>query len=164
MPKTRQPKFRDLLECLCRHRVEYIVVGGVAAVLQGAPIATFDVDIVHSRAPENLDRLMVALADLDARYRDQTGRDLPPQRSLLAGDGHNLLMTRVGPLDALGSIGAGLSYEALLPETVAMQLDAFVVRLLSLEALIRVKEELARDKDRAMIAILRRTLDEQRRR
>jgi len=41
--------------------VETIVVGGVAAVLQGAPIATFDLDLVHRRSEENVARLQDAL-------------------------------------------------------------------------------------------------------
>src|SRR4051794_21336333 len=88
MAKTT-PRFRDALEVLCRHGVEIIVVGGVAAVLNGAPISTFDLDLVHARDPENLDRLMAALVELEANYRDQTGRRLPPVLELLAGDGHN---------------------------------------------------------------------------
>jgi hypothetical protein len=38
---------------LVAHDVEFIVVGGVAAVLQGAPVVTFDLDILHRRTPEN---------------------------------------------------------------------------------------------------------------
>ena len=52
-----EPEFSAVLEVLRRHDVEFIVVGGVCAVLIGAPIATFDVDIVHSRTDENLERL-----------------------------------------------------------------------------------------------------------
>jgi hypothetical protein len=60
-------------------------VGGVAAVLEGAPISTFDLDIVHDRSPENVTRLLSALADLDARYRDLTGRVLRPEARGLEG-------------------------------------------------------------------------------
>jgi hypothetical protein len=81
-----------------------VVVGGVAAVLNGAPISTLDLDIVHARSEENLDRLLAALTELDARYRDLTGRVLRPERSALAGDGHHLLITSYGPLDVLGQI------------------------------------------------------------
>jgi len=38
------PSFREILEVLNKHEVEYIVVGGVAAVIQGAPITTFDLN------------------------------------------------------------------------------------------------------------------------
>lgn len=34
--------------------VELIVVGGLAAVLHGAPVVTFDLDIVHRQTPENV--------------------------------------------------------------------------------------------------------------
>ena len=37
-----QPSFREIIEHLNKHQVEYIVVGGVAAVIQGVPVTTFD--------------------------------------------------------------------------------------------------------------------------
>ena len=43
-------RFLDLLRVLDRHKVDFIVVGGVAAILEGAPVATFDLDIMHSRS------------------------------------------------------------------------------------------------------------------
>lgn len=162
--KTTTPKFRDALEVFCRHRVDFIIVGGVAAVLNGAPLSTFDLDLVHSRTPENLDRLMGALVTLDAHYRDQTNRKLPPARDLLAGDGHNLMATKLGPVDLLGTIGKGRTFERLLPETIEQTLAEFPIRVLSLAALIQIKEETARDKDRAVLALLRRTLEEKRKR
>jgi len=73
------PRFKDPLEILARHRVDLVVVGSIAAVLNGAPIATFDLDVVHSRSQENLDRLAAALTDTEARYRDLSGRDLLPE-------------------------------------------------------------------------------------
>jgi len=154
------PRFRDALETLARHGVELVVVGGVAAVLNGAPISTLDLDIVHARSQENLDRLLAALTELDARYRDLTGRILRPERSALAGEGHHLLITSCGPLDVLGQIGDRLGYEDLLPETVERVLGAYSFRVLDLGALIRTKEQAGRDKDRAVLAILRRTLQE----
>lgn len=156
-------KFDDALSALARNQVRFIVVGGVAAVLHGAPISTFDLDIVHARDADNIDRLMAALVELDACYRDQTGRRLPPVRSHLEGAGHNLLSTKFGPLDVLGTIGAAHDYDSLVKETVELPLDDFAIRVLGLPALIRIKEETARDKDRAVLAILRRTLEEQRR-
>jgi hypothetical protein len=62
----------SLVEFLLSEQVSFVLVGGLAAVAQGAPLTTQDVDIVHARTPENLDRLMVALGKLDARYRGDT--------------------------------------------------------------------------------------------
>jgi len=65
-----------------------------------------------------------------------------------------------GPLDLLGAIGDGESYEMLLTDSEPQQLGDLTVRILSLPALIRLKQRAARDKDVAVLAILRRTLDE----
>jgi len=72
------PKFRETLEVLDRHRVECILVGGVAAVLQGVPISTLDTDIVYRRTADNIDRLVAALRELEAIYRDPAGRRIEP--------------------------------------------------------------------------------------
>jgi hypothetical protein len=82
-----------------------VLVGALAAVAQGAPITTHDVDIVHARTPDNLDRLMTALARLNARYRGRpASTPLAADRAALATPGHSLFMTDLGPLDCLGSI------------------------------------------------------------
>jgi len=72
--KKPKPNFLEILKVLKEYQVEFIVVGGVCAVLHGAPISTFDLDLVHSRAPNNIDRLMVALKTLDAHYRGRGHR------------------------------------------------------------------------------------------
>jgi hypothetical protein len=155
---TSAPRFKDALEIFARHGVELIVVGGVAAVLGGAPIATFDLDVVHARNAANLDRLQAALEELEAHYRDPAGRLLRPETSALAGTGHHLLLTRCGPVDVLGAIGGGRSYEDLLADAVAVDLGGLTVHVLGLAALIRTKEEAGRDKDRAVLELLRQTL------
>ena len=152
--------FKAALEVLARHQVELIVVGGVAAVVNGAPIATFDLEVVHARSAANLERLMAALRDLDARYRDPAGRVLRPEIAALAGDGHHLLLTRCGPVDVLGRIGNERRYEDLLPDSFAIAVGDISVRVLNLATLIPTKEEAGRDKDRVVLALLRETLRE----
>src|SRR5208337_4293546 len=90
-----------ILKTLRPHGVDFIIVGGVCAVLHGAPLATFDLDVVHSREPDNLARLMAALDELDAPYRIHGRHHRKPGASPLASAGHQLLMTRFGPLDLL---------------------------------------------------------------
>jgi hypothetical protein len=154
------PDFLALLRTMVENGVDFIVVGGVSAVLQGSPVTTFDLDLVHSREPENITRLLSTLQALDAYYRGRGTQILRPGRTHLATSGHQLLMTRHGPLDLLGTIGAGHSYDDLLKHTVKMQIDEFHVRVLDLQTLIKVKEEVGHDKDKAMLPILRRTLEE----
>lgn len=157
-PKT---DFQEILEVLAAHRVDFIVVSGVSAVLQGAPIATFDLDIVHSRDPANIERLMGALKGLGTHDRCDA-RKLEPAPTHLASPGHQLLLTTYGPLDLLGEIGAGSGYETLLGEAEEMDLSKVRVKVLGLSALIRTKEEAGRVKDKAMLPVLRGTLAERR--
>jgi predicted nucleotidyltransferase len=140
--------------------VEFVVVGGLSATLNGVPINTFDVDVVHRRTPENVDRILPVLEALDAVYRIQPERRLRPVRSALLSTGHQNLITKHGPLDILGEIGSGLGYEELVPRSTQMLIAEGVrVRVLNLETFIEVKEQLNGEKDRAMLPVLRRTLE-----
>jgi len=159
--QTHVPRFKDALIVLARHDVNFIIVGGVAAVLNGAPIATFDLDIVHARDDENIQRLMAALVELDAQYRDPAGRVLRPEPRSLGGTGHHLLATTCGPLDVLGAIGRDEGYDDLVRNGRVLTIGGHAVRVLDLPALIRTKEAAGRDKDKAVLPVLRRTLAEQ---
>ena len=93
----------ELLRCLVKGNVECILVGGMAGVMRGAPVVTADVDIVHRRETDNVKRLVRVLEELQAVYRHDDRR-LRPTESHLMGPGHQLLLTRLGPLDALGAL------------------------------------------------------------
>lgn len=145
---------------LTKHKVDFIVVGGVCAVLHGAPVTTFDLDLVHSRSSQNLSRLMSALNELDAFYRGRVDQRLKPKRSHLSSSGHQLLMTNAGPLDLLGTIGSSHTYKDLLKHTVELEAGGLHLRMLNLEKLIEIKRETITDKDKAMILILQHILEE----
>ena len=150
-----------ILKTLRHHKVDFIIVGGVCAVLHGAPLATFDLDVVHSRERDNLARLSAALEDLGALYRVPGHHEMKLSPSYLASEGPQLLMTRFGPLDLLGTIGKGRDYDQLLQETVEMEVGpALKVRVSTLESLIKTKEETGQEKDRAALPVLRRLLEE----
>jgi predicted nucleotidyltransferase len=160
MPQQQNSLF-GLLKSLAESNSQFIVVGGLAAVLHGAPVHTYDVDIVYARTPENIARLIEVLASLDAIFRIQPERKLRPTESHLSGSGHLNLLTRNGPLDLLATIGDGLSYQNLLPHSSKMDLGHGVqIQVLNLEKLIEVKEQLAGDKDIAVLPVLRHTLNE----
>ena len=98
---------------------------------------------------------------LDAIFRVQPERRIRPETSHLAGSGHLNLTTRYGPLDLLGTIGSGRGYADLLPHTLEMELGADVrIRVLDLETVIAIKEEVGGEKDLAVLPILKRTLRE----
>ena len=87
-------------------------------MLNGAPVNTFDIDIVPDREPANLERLLKVLDGLDAIYRIQPHRRFKPNMSHLISPGHQNLMTNCGALDVLGTLGSGLTYDDLLPHTI----------------------------------------------
>ena len=154
--------FRRILEILEQHGVEYVVVGGVAAVLQGAPLTTFDIDVLVNVDGSNVARLSEALAMLDARYREHAS--LRPTPADLEAGGHLLLMTSCGPFDVLGFIGGGKRFEDVAESAERMTIGDLLVRVLSLESLIEEKKVLGRDKDVAALRMLEALLAHRKRR
>ncbi len=158
-----QLKFTAILRALHDGGVEFILVGGLAAAVNGAPVNTFDVDVVHTRDAANVARLLPVLEALDAVFRIQPERRLKPNASHLASSGHLNLITCHGPLDLLGTIGRDLGYRDLVPHSVELGIsEGLRIRVLDLETLIAIKEELGGEKDLAVLPILRRTLEEKR--
>jgi hypothetical protein len=156
----RSGRFAELLELLAEHDVEAIVVGMLAGVLQGAPVTTGDLDIVHRRTPENVRRLLTVLAKIGAVYRHDPRR-LAPGESHLMGAGHQLLESSLGDIDCLGAIDDGKTYDDLIDSTVRMRLgDDHIIAVLGLRTLIEVKRRAGRPKDLAAIPVLEATLDE----
>jgi len=147
-----------LLDRLVTGKIEFILVGGLAAVAQGAPITTHDLDIVHRRAEENVNRLAATLRSLNARYRGRPGVPVPLDEAALLRPGHSLFMTDLGALDVLGAIEQGRGYDDLLPDALLLQLPVGPVRVLSLEAIVRLKRQSSHPKDRLMLPILEATL------
>lgn len=147
---------RALFRLLHDHRVEFIIVGGVAATLHGSARVTRDLDVVYSRTPRNLARLAAAL-----RGHGPYPRGAPPglpfscdARTLRRGLNFTL-ETDIGNLDLLGEITGGGRYADLLPH--AIEVEVFGLRLLclDLDTLIRVKQAAGRPRDLDAIAELR---------
>ena len=156
---------RGILNALVQGKVRFVVIGGVAAFLQGVPLFTNDVEVVHARDPENRRRLIEVLHLLEARYRQHKTRVLEPKEEDLALPGTHLLVTRLGNLDLLGSVTGGKVYEDLLEDATQMELGQGVrVEVVDLAVLIEMKEALGREKDRGKLPEYRRALEERRKR
>lgn len=143
-----------LINALARAGVEFIIIGGAAAVLHGSPTTTLDLDIVHSRSPDNVARLMEVLERLDARVRDPAGRDLKPTPELLREGGQLRLTTTLGPLDPIGQLHDGRGYEELLEVSEWVTDGDLRLRVLDLRTLIEVKREAGRSKDLLVLPVL----------
>lgn len=144
----------SLLEALGEAGIEFIVVGGAAAVLHGAPVTTQDLDIVPRTDGENVERLMDLLTALDARIRDLAGREIRPDPAALRGSGQVRLSTRRGPLDLLCGLHDGRSYADLLPHTEEMTDGSLRLRVLDLPTLIAIKAASGRVRDQLTLPLL----------
>jgi hypothetical protein len=149
----------NLLEQICSAGVDFILVEGLAAVSQGAPITTFDIDIVPSTEESDIRSLLDFLLGMNARHRGRPGGQVlrPTLQDLTAG-GHCLLMTDHGPLDILGAVEQGLGYEDLLEDSLEIQFRGHVLKVLKLEAMVRMKRSSTREKDRHYLPLLEETL------
>ena len=125
LSKNKKPQVSDLsalLKGLNEAGVEFVLVGGVAAVAQGAPVTTFDLDIVHRQTDENIEKLMKFLKSINAYQRHPDDKVIEPDERDLKGKGHVLLTTCFGPLDVQAVIENGRGFEELLTDTVEIVL------------------------------------------
>lgn len=154
-------KFDQLIPLLVRAKVEFIIVGGVAAVVHGSARSTEDLDIVYRRTPENVARLVDALAPLQP-YPRGAPPGLPfrwEERTIWNGLNFTLA-TALGAIDLLGEITGGGTYDDLLPDSERIHLFGVDCLCLGLERLIQVKRAAGRPRDFEAIAELEAILEE----
>jgi predicted nucleotidyltransferase len=157
---------------LDRHDVEYVVVGGAAAQLHGAPTArTRDVDVVPGRSADNLQRLAQALDEMNARMwvGEHEPDGIPtPFGATFQGpfDTFLNLITDHGPLDInlyIDGTDGRWRYEDLAVRAGSIDVLGTSVRVAALEDVIDSKEAAGREKDLAVLPTLLRFLRERRR-
>jgi hypothetical protein len=156
--KTTDTDLSAILEGLIKADVKFILVGGLAAVVQGAPVTTMDVDIVHARSSENIAKLFAFLKSIDATYRRPDDKEIPPKEDDFKGMGHALFKTRLGPLDVLAFIEEGKTYEDLLNYTIEIEFRRQTIHVLDLKMLIELKRTSKDPKDKQRLPVLEETL------
>jgi hypothetical protein len=143
--------------------VEYLVVGGFAAVLYGTPTVTSDLDVLPRISDENIGRLAAVLRNLhaavreprSARRRMEVTEELLRQTAQKAGLGGQLrTRTTAGPLDILWRLHDGRGYEDLLDRSCLLAEEDLAVRVIGLDDLIAVKSAIGRPQDHAALPYL----------
>jgi hypothetical protein len=156
------PFAKDIIVRLAQGQVEFVIVGGVSAILQGAEVTTMDLDICYRRTPENIARLAQVLAPLQPRLRGFPP-DLPftfDERALQLGSNFTLTLGSES-LDLLGVMSAIGGYEQIVNDAKEILVDTWTVKLLSLKHLIATKEAAGRPKDQVVLPLLRAALEAQ---
>jgi hypothetical protein len=156
--KPKSASLSEILKGLLEEKIDFILVGGLAAVIQGAPFTTMDVDIVHSQSSENIDKLRAFLKSVGAVHRRFDDKLIKPKESDLSGKGHVLLATRNGPLNVLAVIEEGQSYDDLLEHTVNIRFRGHTLQVLDLKTLIELKTSSTDPIDKQRLPVLRETL------
>jgi hypothetical protein len=132
--------------------VDFVVIGGIAAVLHGSAHATYDLDICYATDSGNLDALGEVLLELGARLKgvdDQV--PFVPDASVLRRVELLTMVTREGELDVLARPAGSTGYEALRRNADRFDLDGFSVLVASIDDLIAMKQAAGRRKDLAAI-------------
>lgn len=153
--------FRALIQTLADARVDFILIGGVAATVHGSARLTRDVDVVYARRDENIGRLVDALEPLQPYLRGAPpGLPFKWDAETLKRGLNFTLTTRAGDLDLLGEVTGGGGFDDLRHHTTAVRLFDRDVQCLDLDWLIRVKRAAGRPKDLEVVAELEALRDE----
>ena len=155
-----------ILAALHEAGVQFVLIGGMAAVLHGDVGVTVDLDVVPARTPDNLHRLAAALRTLDARIRVAgvpAGLAFDCSAAFFGNPSEDAslnLTTRAGDLDVAFLPSGTQGYPDLKRDAVEIVAAAGVrILVASLADVIRSKEAANREKDRAALPRLRRLRD-----
>ncbi|MEB3983182.1 hypothetical protein OQ968_18130 [Mycobacterium sp. 663a-19] len=149
-----------LFEVLHRHRVTYVLIGGLAAVYHGSPFPTEDADITPEPGRRNLVRLSAALRELNARVRTEAAPEGLPfacDEQALAAETWNLV-TDAGDLDISFQPAGTHGYRDLHRDATSAEIYDVTVEIASLRDVIRSKQAANRPKDQRVLPTLREIL------
>jgi hypothetical protein len=158
----REFRPRQVLETLVAHRVDFVLIGGLAGVARGSAYPTFDVDLAYARDADNLERLAAALRELGATLRGAPA-DVPflLDAETIARGAHFAFDTPFGGVDILTDPEGAPPYDRLVAGAGELApIEGVLIRVASLDHLIAMKEAAGRTKDKLMATEYRAISDE----
>jgi hypothetical protein len=151
-----------IFEVLDKHGVRYIVIGAIAAIAQGYPLNTGDLDVTPASDPDNLERLAAALVELEARLRvarEPAGIEFAIEPEYLRRAESWTLTTMFGNFDLCFVPAGTRGFDDLRRNAVAVRIRDIDVQVAGLLDVIRMKEAAGRPKDLAQLPALRQTVE-----
>lgn len=144
-----------VIDALGRHDVRYVLIGGGALELHGSGYKTEDVDIVYDREPQNVQRLVEALAPFAPRLRMRDVENALPfvwDAQTIRNGLNFTLGTSIGDVDLLGAIPPGWTYADLVRDHAKRyDVDGRQIDMLTLDGLLATKRAAGRPKDHLAI-------------
>lgn len=150
-----------MLSVFERNQVDYVLIGGLAATLHGSPLRTGDADICPASDAENLERLAVALIEIEAKIRSSDapgGLAFTCDATFLRSMELLNFVTRFGDLDIAFRPSGTSGYRELERSANKFDLEGLIIHVASLDDIIRSKESANREKDRQTLPTLRTLL------
>ena len=144
------PVLTRILAALHEHRLEAVLIGNAAAAMHGAPVTTLDFDFMFRDTPTNLRKLKAVAADLDAMILRPF---YPVSRLYRVVDDDTGLQ-----VDFMPQIHGVRSFEGLRARSALRDVDGLPLRVASLDDIIASKKAAGRDRDKAVLPILEKTL------
>jgi len=148
---------RHILALLARklkeHKLEAVLIGNAAAALQGAPVTTLDFDFMFRKTPATIRKLKALAKSLNAVILRPFYPASDLFRFLREDDGLQV--------DFMGTIHGIRSLESLRSRATTMEIDGAEILVAALADIIRSKKAAGRARDRAVLEILKKTLEEE---
>jgi hypothetical protein len=147
-----------IVTTLAHHGVRYVLIGALAARLQGFPRLTADADITPSRDHDNLQKLARALHELGARVFTEgvhEGLAFDCSAATLARADVWNLVGAAGRIDVAFQPSGTHGYDDLANGAVTFEVYGVELQVASLEDIVRSKEAADRPQDRQDVVVLR---------
>lgn len=136
------------LRLLGEHKVDCVIVGGVAAAIHGSSLLTTDLDVCYGREAANLSRLADALQSVNARLRNAPeGLPFILDSETLKRGLNFTFTTDIGDLDLLGEVRGIGNYDAVIADSLTVELFGFQFAVMDISKLITAKRAAGRPKD-----------------
>ena len=147
-----------LLEVLLDNEIDFVLIGGFAAVVHGSTLVTQDIDICMSISDTSVEKLRAALKNFNPWHRMNKNAKLSFLEHPASLDGLNniYLQTDLGILDVLSETRPAGVFEAIKERSIEIPLYGHKCRVISIDDLILVKESMNRPKDIQAVAELKR--------
>lgn len=160
MPSPVPLDAERILRALADHKVEYVLIGGLAVQTHGHVRTTIDADLIPAPTPANLARLAAALRSLDARVAnlgataDDAAEEIEIDARMLPRATIWQFVTRDGGIDVMREVPGGRPYEELRKRALVVTLGDVDVPVVGLDDLIQMKLARGRPVDLADVAAL----------